>query len=138
MLFNSIEFAVFLPIVFSIYWLLSKYNIKYQNLFLLISSYFFYGWWDWKFLFLIIFSSIVDYFVGIQLAETDKERKRRLLLLLSLGVNLGFLGVFKYFNFFAESLSQAFTFLGEPINARRLNVILPVGNSFYTFQTAII
>lgn len=135
MLFNSIEFAVFLPVVFVIYWLLDSQNIKYQNVFLVIASYVFYGWWDWRFLFLIAFSSIVDYFVGIYLGKTDDIRKRKFLLVTSLVVNLGFLGFFKYYNFFAESFANTFTLFGVHFDPYRLNVILPIGISFYTFQT---
>ncbi len=135
MLFNSIEFAIFLPIVFVLYWFVTRKNIKAQNILLLSASYVFYGWWDWRFLSLIIFSSIIDYLVGLNLAKTEDKRKRKLLLWTSILVNLGFLGFFKYFNFFAESFAEAFTLLGQPIEASRLNIILPVGISFYTFQT---
>jgi alginate O-acetyltransferase complex protein AlgI len=135
MLFNSIEFVLFLPIVFLLYWFGTKRNIRMQNILLVAASYFFYGWWDWRFLSLIIFSSVVDYSVGIALGKTSDEKRRKLLLLASVLVNIGFLGFFKYFNFFAESFAQAFTFLGRPIEAGRLSIILPVGISFYTFQT---
>ncbi len=135
MLFNSIEFVLFLPIVFLLYWFGTKRNIRIQNFLLVAASYFFYGWWDWRFLSLIIFSSVVDYSVGIALGKTTDEKRRKLLLLASVLVNIGFLGFFKYFNFFAESFAEAFTFLGRPIEAGRLNIILPVGISFYTFQT---
>ena len=135
MLFNSIDFALFLPIVFIFYWFIVHKNITRQNAFLLIASYTFYGWWDWRFLSLIAFSSLVDYFIGIGLSKTNEKRRRKFLLLISILVNLGFLGFFKYFNFFAESFAEAFTFLGQPINPSRLNIILPVGISFYTFQT---
>jgi len=134
MLFNSIEFAIFLPIVFALYWALKR-DLKLQNLLLLAASYVFYGWWDWRFLSLIAFSSMVDYFVGLQMGKTEEQSRRKLLLWVSICVNLGFLGFFKYFNFFAESFSDAFTLLGTPIEATRLNIILPVGISFYTFQT---
>tara|TARA_Y100001970_G_C14214545_1_gene848867 strand:- start:1019 stop:2455 length:1437 start_codon:yes stop_codon:yes gene_type:complete len=133
MLFNSIDFAIFLPIVFSIYWLIKKR--KKQNLFLVISSYIFYGWWDWRFLFLIIFSSVVDYIVGIKLEKEVKESRKKNLLLISIVVNLGFLGFFKYYNFFIDNLVDAFTFFGSEISPNSLNIILPVGISFYTFQT---
>ena len=117
------------------YWFVTNKNLKLQNILLLIASYLFYGWWDWRFLSLIIFSSFVDYYVGIALSKTNIQHKRKLLLLISILVNLGFLGFFKYFNFFAESFADAFTLLGNPIEASRLNIILPVGISFYTFQT---
>lgn len=106
-----------------------------QNALVVVASYVFYGWWDWRFLSLIIFSSIVDYTVGLQLAKVDEVRKRKLLLTTSVLVNIGFLGFFKYFNFFAESFQEAFTLLGTSTEISRLNIILPVGISFYTFQT---
>ena len=135
MLFNSIEFAIFLPIIFILYWFVAKKNLKIQNTLLVIASYFFYGWWDWRFLSLIIFSSFVDYLVGIGLSKSKTQKKRKVLLLTSIFVNLGFLGIFKYFNFFAVSFADAFTLLGQSIEPTRLNIILPVGISFYTFQT---
>jgi alginate O-acetyltransferase complex protein AlgI len=135
MLFNSIEFAIFIPIVFTLYWFVTNRNLKVQNLLLVVASYVFYGWWDWRFLSLIVFSSIVDYLVGIGLSKTDDAQKRKYLLFSSIFVNLGFLGFFKYFNFFAENFSQAFTLLGSPISVQSLNIVLPVGISFYTFQT---
>lgn len=136
MLFNSVEFALFLVVVFTLYWFVVNKNLKWQNTFVLASSYFFYGWWDWRFLFLIIFSSFVDYLVGIGLGNTDDKTKRKHLLLTSIAVNLGILGGFKYFNFFAENFSQAFTFFGQPISDPiLLDIVLPVGISFYTFQS---
>ena len=134
MLFNSIEFTIFLPVIFVLYWFVTNKNLKLQNLLLLSASYFFYAWWDWRFLSLIIFSSTIDYIVGLKLLESTDERKRKILLLTSIFVNIGFLGFFKYFNFFSESFVQAFTLLGQPFEASRLNIILPVGISFYTFQ----
>jgi len=101
----------------------------------LLASYIFYGWWDWRFLSLVVFSSFVDYLVGLGLFNQDNKTKRKLLLWTSISVNLGFLGFFKYFNFFAESFADAFTLFGVPFEPTRLNVILPVGISFYTFQT---
>mgnify|MGYP006157028501 CR=1 FL=1 len=135
MLFNSIEFAIFLPIIFILYWLVSNQNLKFQNLLLLGASYSFYAWWDWRFLSLIVFSSTIDYIVGLKLSSTTNERKRKILLFTSIFVNIGFLGFFKYFNFFSEGFAQAFTLLGHPFETSRLNIILPVGISFYTFQT---
>ena len=136
MLFNSIDFAIFLPVVFCLYWFAFNRSLRIQNGLLLVASYFFYGWWDWRFLFLIIFSSFVDFFIGRRLSRTENETQRKWLLFGSIFVNIGFLGFFKYFNFFAESLTNAFTFLGQSIdNPFLLNIILPVGISFYTFQT---
>ncbi|MFT6814441.1 MAG: alginate O-acetyltransferase complex protein AlgI [Sphingobacteriales bacterium] len=135
MLFNSIEFALFLPLVFCLYWLLNKKNIRAQNILLLGASYFFYGWWDWRFLILIVISSVLDYGIGLALKTSTNESKRKALLGLSIAVNLGFLGFFKYFNFFSQSFADAYTLLGTSFNPLQLNIILPVGISFYTFQT---
>lgn len=135
MLFNSIEFALFLPITFLVYWFVLSKNLKVQNLFLTGASYLFYGWWDWRFLFLIAFSSLLDYIIGVKLGKEEKQTKRKLLLVVSLLVNLGFLGVFKYYNFFSQSFVDAFTLFGASMDIARLNIILPVGISFYTFQT---
>ncbi len=133
MLFNSLDFAIFLPIVFILYWFVFNKNLRLQNFLLLVASYVFYGWWDWRFLSLILFSTIVDYLVGININKKGSNRK--LLLWVSLLVNLGFLGVFKYYNFFVDNFVQAFSFFGSDIKAGILNIILPVGISFYTFQT---
>lgn len=135
MLFNSIEFAIFLPVVFILYWFVINKSLKVQNFFLLVVSYIFYGWWDWRFLSLIIFSSFVDYVVGLGLGRYEEPKKRKLLLLTSILVNLGFLGFFKYYNFFVESFVDAFSLFGQQLNPTTLNIILPVGISFYTFQT---
>lgn len=135
MLFNSIEFALFLPLVFVLYWFVTNRSIKLQNILLVVASYVFYGWWDWRFLSLIFFSSALDYFLGLRLNESDDKIRRKGYLLISLFSNLGLLGFFKYYNFFAESFSEAFTLLGQHIEPSRLNIILPVGISFYTFQT---
>ncbi|MFT7421882.1 MAG: alginate O-acetyltransferase complex protein AlgI [Arcticibacterium sp.] len=134
MAFNSVDFALFLPLVFGLYWFVFK-SLRAQNVLLLISSYLFYGWWDWRFLGLIIFSSLIDYVIGLELEKLREDSKRRALLFTSLFVNLGFLAVFKYFNFFLENFAEAFTFFGGHLEVSRLNIILPVGISFYTFQT---
>ena len=135
MLFNSLEFSIFLPVVFILYWLVTNRNIQVQNTLLLVASYVFYGWWDWRFLSLILFSSSVDFFVGIGLSKTKELKKKKTLLWLSIFVNLGLLGVFKYHHFFIESFIDAFTFFGGHLEPTRLDIILPVGISFYTFQT---
>ena len=135
MLFNSVEFGIFLPIVFILYWFVFKKNIKARNIFLITVSYIFYGWWDWRFLSLLIISSFVDYVVGIKITKSDNKKHQKLFLLLSIFVNLGFLGFFKYFNFFIDNFYDAFTILGTHFNKPSLKIILPVGISFYTFQT---
>lgn len=135
MLFNSIEYLIFLPIVFVLYWFVVNKNLKFQNILLLIASYVFYGWWDYRFLSLIVFSSFLDYFVGIKLFEAIDEKKRKLWLYVSLFSNLGLLGLFKYYNFFADSFAVAMQGIGWQVDDLTLNIILPVGISFYTFQT---
>lgn len=134
MLFNSLDFAFFLPLVFSLYWLFYK-SIKIQNIILVLASYYFYSCWDWRFLSLIVISTIVDYIVGLALSHEDSHKKRKALLWLSIIVNLGFLGFFKYYNFFIEQFIQSFSLFGVAIKGNSLNIILPVGISFYTFQT---
>ena len=135
MLFNSLDFAVFLPIVFVLYWFVTKHNLKLQNALIVAASYVFYGWWDWRFLSLIIFSTFLDYSIGRRLKNEDNVRVRKTLLWTSIIVNLGFLGVFKYYNFFLDNFIAAFSFFGQDIQPNSLNIILPVGISFYTFQT---
>ncbi len=135
MLFNSIDFAIFLPIVFVLYWFVTNKHLKLQNFLIVLASYLFYGWWDWRFLSLIIFSTSVDYLVGIMLSKEKNDTKRKALLWTSIIVNLGFLGFFKYYNFFLDNFITAFSFFGNEIQSNSLNIILPVGISFYTFQT---
>ncbi|GAA4282091.1 MBOAT family O-acyltransferase [Gaetbulibacter aestuarii] len=135
MLFNSFEFLVFLPTVFIFYWFLFNKELKLQNLLLLFVSYVFYGWWDWRFLSLIAFSSFVDYYCGLSIDKTNDKRIKRRWLIVSILVNLGFLGVFKYFNFFSKEFAETAIALGFQVDAFTLNVVLPVGISFYTFQT---
>ncbi len=134
MFFNSFNFALFLPIVFVLYWFGTKGNLKLQNALLLISSYFFYACWDWQFMFLLIFSTLLDYFTGIKIYEASDQKKKTFWLWISVGINLGFLGVFKYYNFFAESFSAGLLQLGLKANLGSLQIILPVGISFYTFH----
>jgi len=135
LLFNSIDFAIFLPIVFLLYWFVFKNNTKHQNILLLLASYVFYGWWDYRFLSLIVISSVVDFIVGHHLDTTETKVKRKLLLLVSIAINLGFLGFFKYYNFFAENFIQSFSLFGYKPTIETLTIVLPVGISFYTFQT---
>ena len=133
MLFNSISFAIFLPIVFVLYWLLNK-NYRWQNLLLLIASYYFYMCWDWRFGFLLMFSTVLDYYTGLRLHENNSEKSRKFWLWLSIGINLGFLGFFKYYNFFIDSFTDLLLNFGVKVNPWTLNIILPVGISFYTFH----
>jgi alginate O-acetyltransferase complex protein AlgI len=135
MLFNSIDFAIFLPIIFILYWFATNNNLKLQNFLIVAASYLFYGWWDWRFLSLILFSTVVDYTIGRKLRIEENQTKRKILLWTSILVNLGFLGFFKYYNFFLNNFITAFSFFGTEIKANSLNIILPVGISFYTFQT---
>jgi D-alanyl-lipoteichoic acid acyltransferase DltB (MBOAT superfamily) len=135
MLFNSIDFAVFLPVIFLLYWFVANKNLKSQNLLIVLASYLFYGWWDWKFLSLIVFSTIVDYSIGYLLKKEENIKKRKILLWISILVNLSFLGFFKYYNFFLDNFIAGFSLFGQEISPNTLNIILPVGISFYTFQT---
>ena len=135
MLFNSFEFFIFLPIVFFTYWFVLKNTLKGQNLFLLLASYLFYGWWDWRFLLLILFSTIIDYICALNIENQQSKTVRKIWLGVSLTINLGMLGFFKYYNFFVESWVEAWAGIGVKMDVSTLNIILPVGISFYTFQT---
>ena len=132
MLFNSFIFFIFLAIVLPAFYLSGK---KYRNLILLASSYFFYGYWDWRFCFLLVLSTVVDFFIGKRLHAEEREVWRKRLLLISVSVNLGILAFFKYFNFFVASFEEMLTGAGMTADFVHLNIILPVGISFYTFQT---
>jgi D-alanyl-lipoteichoic acid acyltransferase DltB (MBOAT superfamily) len=134
MLFNSISFAIFFPLVFFIYWFIGRFGLKTQNTFLIGASYFFYACWDYRFLFLLIFSTFLDYYTGSKIFDAKTTRAKKKWLWLSIIVNLGFLGVFKYFNFFSESFSEMFTAFGFQADPVLLHIILPVGISFYTFH----
>lgn len=134
MLFNSLPFAVFLPIVFAVYWALRN-SLRSQNIMLLTASYIFYGWWDARFLSLIVASTVVDYLLGQYLAVATNALKRKLLLTASMIFNLGLLGVFKYYNFFMENFMEIANSVGLHTNPVLLKIALPVGISFYTFQT---
>jgi D-alanyl-lipoteichoic acid acyltransferase DltB (MBOAT superfamily) len=134
-LFNSIIFAIFLPIVFLLYWFATFKSVKLQNWVVVIASFFFYGWWDWRFLSLLLISTCVDFFVGIGLSKNENPMTRKILLLVSVLMNLGLLGFFKYYDFFLDNFISAFSLFGYRLQASTLNIILPVGISFYTFQT---
>jgi len=133
MLFNSLVFAVFLPLVFAAYWSLNR-NLRAQNLLLITAGFVFYGWWDWRFLLLLLATSLTDYFVALAMGRTTSANRRRWLMGLSLVGNLGTLGTFKYFDFFSMELTQALASVNMEVTPVLLGVLLPVGISFYTFQ----
>jgi len=135
MLFNSIDFVVFLPLVLLAFWVVERISYKAGNAWLLVASAFFYGWWDWRYLGLVFLSGAIDYFASIQIDGSTVPAKRKLYLVLSIITNLGILGFFKYYDFFVTSFCDAFTLLGSPIEPYTLGIILPVGISFYTFQS---
>lgn len=133
MLFNSIEFAIFLPIVFLLYWFVFNRNLRQQNLFVVVASYVFYGWWDWRFLLLIAFTSLCSYGSGLLIAKfRETPRIAKAVNVVNIVVNLLILGLFKYYDFFVTSFADLF--LGEKTDGLLIKVILPVGISFYTFQ----
>lgn len=134
MLFNSFEFLVFLPIVFALYWLLQRER-RWQNLLVVIASYIFYGWWDWRFLLLIALTSLCSYGSGVLVEHYEgQRRKQKWVSACNIVLNLTILGVFKYFNFFVDNLEALFGAMGWHIDWVTMNIILPVGISFYTFQ----
>jgi alginate O-acetyltransferase complex protein AlgI len=133
MLFNSLDFAIFFPIVFILYWFVTK-QLRLQNMLLLAASYFFYACWDWRFLFLLMFSTLLDFYTGLKISDAGDKRSKKFWLWTSILINLGFLGVFKYYNFFVSSFAESLSYLGFTLNPWTLEVILPVGISFYTFH----
>lgn len=135
MVFNSIPFTVFFLVFFLLYWFVFKRNLKAQNLLLLAGSYFFYAWWDWRFLLLLIGVSMLNYYLGIQIPKTKNNGKRKVLLLIGLLQGIGALVFFKYFNFFITSFVDAFQFFNVHLNLHTIRIILPLGISFYTFRT---
>jgi D-alanyl-lipoteichoic acid acyltransferase DltB (MBOAT superfamily) len=135
MLFNSLVFLLFLPIAFTLYWFVLNKSLKVQNALVLLLSYIFYGWWDWRFLFLIFASTILDYVFGLYISRTKDPSKQKRFLILSLVFNLGVLGLFKYFNFFKDNFEVLLNSIGFQADFVTLDILLPVGISFYTFQT---
>jgi len=138
MLFNSIQFAVFLPIVFLLYWFVfdrfiskSEHQLRLQNAFVVVASYVFYGWWDWRFLLLIAFTSLCSWGSGLLIGRTGSKKKAKTWMWLNIVLNLGILALFKYYDFFITEFAKLFNISTEGL---LLKVILPVGISFYTFQ----
>jgi alginate O-acetyltransferase complex protein AlgI len=134
MIFNSIPYLLFLPVIFILYWFVFK-KLSYQNLLLLVASYFFYGWWDYRFLLLITGSTLVDYAIALTIYRNQNKKWRKVLLFCSIAFNLLLLGYFKYLNFFIESFIELGNSFGLSSNYNTLKIILPIGISFYTFQT---
>ena len=135
MLFNSIEFLIFIPIVFTVYWFILNKSLTLQNLFIVIISYVFYGWWDFRFLGLMALTTLLSYLSGLLIKKFSSNRARqKLVSTLNVLINLGILGYYKYFNFFAESLEELLISIGYKPDWITLDIILPVGISFYTFQ----
>lgn len=134
MFFNSFEFAIFFPVVFVLYWFITNKNLSHQNILLLIASYIFYSCWDYRFLFLLIFSTLLDFFSGIKINESKTLKEKKVWLWISITINLGFLGFFKYYNFFIGSFASLLSIVGFKTDIIFLHVILPVGISFYTFH----
>lgn len=134
MLFNSINFALFLPLIFILYWFVFSKNLKSQNVLLLVASYFFYACWDWRFLFLLLFSTYLDYFTGLKMADSVTARAKKFWFWISISINLGILGLFKYYNFFITSFTDAMHQIGIEADPWTVKLILPIGISFYTFH----
>jgi len=133
MLFNSVEFFIFLPTVFCLYWFVFNRSLRLQNTLVLVASYFFYGYWSYWFLGLLLLSTCLDYFYAFQVASLDRKRAK-FFLWLSILNNLGILGVFKYYNFFAAQFQHGFALVGLHVNPTLLDIVLPIGISFYTFH----
>src|ERR1700753_2934326 len=135
MIFNSVTFTIFFIVFFILYWFVFNKNLRLQNLFILLASYVFYAWADWRFLFLLTGSSAFNYFLGIYVAKTANEKRARLFLYAGLLQGLGTLLYFKYFNFFISSIVAAFSSFHISLNIHTIQILLPLGISFYTFRT---
>ena len=133
MIFTSFTFATFLPAVFVLYWFIFSKNIRLQNFFLIVVSYIFYGWWNWKFPVILVFITITDYFIAHRIYSSNLLKTKRLYLSLSLLIDIGMLFLFKYYNFFLVEFTRHFAFIGVQLPV--LNFILPLGISFYIFTS---
>lgn len=134
MTFQSLEFLFFLPIVFVIYWIVCRKSATWQNGFIILASLAFYGWWDWRFLGLLLITAFSTLFAGMWMGRTDYEKKRKWINIGAIVLNIGILFLFKYFNFFVQSFADAFSLFGAEVNVHTLKILLPVGISFYTFS----
>lgn len=133
MTFQSLEYLIFLPVVFILYWTLCRRSKTLQNGLIVAASLVFYGWWDWRFLGLLLFTAFSTYFVGLWMGNTDDKKKRKWINVGAIVLNVGILFFFKYFNFFVQSFADAFSLFGAEVNVHTLKILLPVGISFYTF-----
>jgi len=133
MLFTSLEYFLFLPVVFALYWSIKSDQLGIRNGLLLIASYFFYGWWDWRFLLLLVSMALMNYFVGLRIGNQEEKRIRKFWLITGLIINLGVLIIFKYFNFFIDSFIDLISLLNYKLPRSTTIIILPLGISFYTF-----
>jgi alginate O-acetyltransferase complex protein AlgI len=133
MLFNSFEFAIFLPIIFILYWFVTNKNLKSQNALLLLASYFFYGWWDWRFLFLLFSISTFNYFIGIRIDKSEIKTKKKIWIITGLIINIAVLGIFKYYGFFIDSFIDLISLFSYELPRSTTKIILPLGISFYVF-----
>src|SRR5688500_10617033 len=134
MVFNSIAFAVFFGLFFLLYWFVFNRNLKYQNLFLLTAGYIFYAWWDWRFLSILIGTSFINYILGISIEKAQNPRHKKTLVSVGVLFSIGVLVVFKYFNFFVTSFIDALSTLHIALNLQTLNIIIPLGLSYYIFR----
>lgn len=134
MLFNTIDYLFFITAIFVLYWFVTQHSLRLQNLMLVAASYYFYSCWDWRFVFLLLFSTILDFFSGILMEEAKSEKRKKIWLWISVTANLGILGIFKYFNFFNESFANLLGTVGFQVNPLTIDVLLPIGISFYTFH----
>ena len=135
MVFNSVSFFVFFTLFFLLYWFVTNKNLKFQNLLLLVGSYLFYGWADWRFLFLIIGVSILNYHLGIQIEKSKDSNRKKLLLYIGLFQGIFGLAYFKYYNFFITSINDVVHSLNLNFHLQTLTIIIPLGISFFTFRT---
>lgn len=134
MSFQSLEYLIFLPVVFILYWTLCRRSKGLQNGLVVAASLVFYGWWDWRFLGLLLLTAFSTFFAGMWMGKTDDEKMRKWINAGTIVLNIGILFFFKYFNFFLQSFSDAFSLFGAEVNVHTLKILLPVGISFYTFS----
>lgn len=133
MTFQSLEYLIFLPVVFILYWTVCRGSKTLQNGLIVAASLVFYGWWDWRFLGLLLLTAFSTYIAGRWMGRTDDENKRQWINVGAIVINIGILFFFKYFNFFVQSFADAFSLFGAEVNVHTLQILLPVGISFYTF-----